>query len=165
MSVAILERAQGACQKPIVYKLGKGGFTPAAQSPGEAASQCDCSGFVAWCIGQSRQTSNPFYKALNGGWIETTAMVADALAVGGIFTKTDNPVPGDVIVWGDRKVNGKTVQGHVGIIAQVADGKATKVIHCSSGNFKKFGKAIQETDAALFYRNNAICARFVGTGG
>jgi hypothetical protein len=38
------------------------------------------------------------------------------------------------------------------------------VIHCSSGNFRRLGKAIQETPADLFYNNGAICARYVGAG-
>jgi hypothetical protein len=162
---AALERARAACAQPIVYKLGKGGFQPLRESPAGTDSQCDCSGFVSWCLGVSRETKDPFYKQLNGGWIETTAVVADAIAVRGLFTKVDVPEPGDVAVWGDSRKNGKTVQGHIGIVAAVENGRAMRVIHCSSGNFKRLGKAVQETSADIFHNNNAIYARYTPAGG
>jgi hypothetical protein len=158
----VLGRARAACGRPIAYKLGMGGMKPTRETPGNSDGQCDCSGFVAWCLGISRQTSNAFYRQLNGGWIETTAVVADALKPGGIFSRVDAPQPGDVLVWGDRRVNGRTVQGHIGIVAAVAGDRATRVIHCSSSNFRNTGCAVRETGTEVFYSKGAICARYVG---
>jgi cell wall-associated NlpC family hydrolase len=155
----IVARARSAIGLRIDYKLGKGGMNPATKSPA-SNGECDCSGFSSWCIGLSRQTKDPFYVALNGGWLETTAMTADALRTGGILTKVDTPQPGDLIVYGDRVVNGRRSQGHVGIVSEVRDGKASKVIHCSSGNARRVpGRAVQETSPSLFFNAGAIYAR------
>lgn len=162
---AILDRARQACAIPTKYVLGKGGMKPTREVPGNSEGQCDCSGFVSWCLGISRQTTNPFYRQLNGGWIETTAVAADALKPGGVFVKVEQPAPGDIIVWGDRRVNGRHTQGHIGVISAVEDGRATRVIHCSSGNFRRTGQAVQETSADVFHRNGAICARYLATPG
>lgn len=161
---AALERARAACALPIAYKLGMGGMRPVRESPANSDGQCDCSGFVSWCLGLSRQTADPFYRQLNGGWIETTAVVADAIAPRGLFSRVDVPEPGDIMVWGDSKKNGRTVQGHIGIIAAVENGRATRVIHCSSGNFRRLGKAVQETNADIFHNNGAIYARCLAVG-
>ena len=161
MSAEILKRARIACALPVAYKLGMGGMKPVRESPANSEGQCDCSGFVSWCLGVSRQTADPFYKQLNGGWIETTAVVADALAAHGLFAKVDSAEVGDIIVWGDSKKNGKTVQGHIGIVSVVENGRATRVIHCSNGNFKRSGQAVQETSADIFHNNGAIYARYV----
>jgi hypothetical protein len=140
-------------------RLGKGGMDPKTKSPA-SGGECDCSGFSSWCIGLSRQTQDPFYVQLNGGWLETTAMVADALRAGGILTKVSAPLPGDLIVYGDRVVNGRRSQGHVGIVSEVANGKATKVVHCSSGNGRRVpGRAVQETAPTVFINAGAIYAR------
>ena len=153
----ILNRAKKAAATSVAkYKLGAGGFNPAADLPESKQGMCDCSGFVSWCLNEKRQTSNKFLVSLNGGWIETTAVVRDAKSPDGMFTKVDVPQAGDLLVWGDNK--GK--QGHIGVVSEVVDGKATKVIHCSTGNFKRTGKAIQETSADIFYNNGAISVKF-----
>src|SRR6185369_16922931 len=54
--------------------------------------------------------------------------------------------PGDVIVYPDQ--GGK--QGHIGIISGMDNNGELKVIHCSKGNFKKFGDATRETDSAVW---------------
>ena len=46
-----LERARAGLSKGTVYKLGKGGFDPTRPMTREL----DCSGFVAWTIGISRE--------------------------------------------------------------------------------------------------------------
>src|SRR5436305_7339136 len=101
MEVAsLLARANAAISQGIHYKLGKGGMNPGAASPA-SDGECDCSGFVAWCLGMSRQTEDKFYKNFNGGWIETTAVWTDVGASTGSFDSTTRP-PGAVVVYPDE---------------------------------------------------------------
>src|ERR1051325_500855 len=153
----ILGRAKfAAANSKARYHLGAGGMHPDAPLPENADKQCDCSGFVSWCIGEKRQTTNEFYVNENGGWVETTAVCKDAEKGGGLFTKVETPQPGDIIVWPD----GGGHQGHIGIVSEVADGKAAKVIHCSKGNDNKYNLAIHETDADIFHDHDAKTVRF-----
>jgi hypothetical protein len=130
--------------------------------PWNSALSCDCSGFAAWVLGVSRQTDNPWYKKQNGGWLETSAMVRDCETPYGIFamvTLTQARV-GDLLVYGDRVSKaGKPVQGHVGICTQAGPKGPEMVAHCSSGNYRKTGDAIRETDAAWWYLANGVIAR------
>ena len=50
--------------------------------------------------------------------------------------------------------------GHVGIVSEVKNGKMTKVIHCSSGNDKKYNDSIQETSPTVFNRPDILWGRF-----
>ena len=138
----------GSC----IYKLGKGGFSPKNPFPWNHQMQCDCSGFVSWCLGVSRKTDNPWYAKFNGGWFETSAITRDALSQFGVFTEVAryDAEPGDVLVWGDKG----GAQGHVGIVSG-----PTTIIHCSMGNFRKTPDAIREPDMAIFDANGAIAAR------
>jgi hypothetical protein len=52
--------------------------------------------------------------------------------------------------------------GHVGIVTEVREGKVTKVIHCSSGNFRRHGDAIKETPPTVFQVPDAIFVWFEG---
>jgi len=150
---AVMARAQSAIGQGIRYKLGMGGMKPGNPSPA-AGGQCDCTGFIAWCLGMSRKTSEAFYVNFNNGWIETTAVWTDVGKSVGIFEQINGPKIGAIVVFPDKA--GK--QGHIGIISG-----AGKVIHCSSGNDKKFGDAIQETDMAVFNnRPDALYGWFVG---
>jgi len=135
-----------------MYKLGKGGFDPKALHPWNRTMQCDCSGFVAWCLGVSRKTDNPWYAKQNGGWLETSAITRDATSPFGVFTEVAryDALPGDVLVWGDKA----GAQGHVGIVSG-----PTTINHCSSGNFRVTGDAIRETSTEIFDKNDAIAAR------
>src|SRR5262245_45093542 len=125
---AVLARAGSSVGQGIRYKLGKGGMNPGSPTPA-AGGQCDCSGFVAWCLGMSRKTDEHFYVIFNGGWIETTGVWQDVGQNVGIFEETDRR-PGAIVVYPDS--NGH--QGHIGIV--VDDGH---VIHCSKGNDTQFG--------------------------
>lgn len=140
---AVLARAHAATHQGIRYKLGAGGFKPGLPTPGPTG-QCDCSGFVAWCLGMSRQTNELFYKNFNGGWIETSAVWTDIGSSVGIFQPT-KPLPGAVVVYPDE--NGH--EGHIGIVID-----PTHVIHCSLGNDKSTGNAIQMTAMTVFQNNN-----------
>jgi len=53
--------------------------------------------------------------------------------------------------------------GHIGIVTHVGpDGRATRVLHCSAGNFERDADAISETDTAAFDdpRLGAVAARY-----
>lgn len=157
----ILARARTALAKSKArYKLGAGGAKAAALLPESAQGFCDCSGFVSWCLGEPRKTSDPFYVAFNGGWIETTGVYKDGSTEKGLFTKTDRPEPGDLMVWPDRGHK----QGHIGVVSEVEGGKATKIIHCSRGNDTASGRAIRETGAEGFYARGAVVVRFDKVG-
>jgi hypothetical protein len=148
MEVAsVLARAQAAVSLGIRYKLGKGGMNPGSPTPA-SGGQCDCSGFVAWCYGMSRKTTENFYVNFNRGWIETTAVWTDIGKSVGMFEPIQKR-PGAVVVYPDAGGN----QGHIGIIVD-----ATRVVHCSSGNDARYGNAIQVTPLTVF--NNNPSSRF-----
>lgn len=144
----VLDRARSVIGQGK-YKLGSGGRVPKQATPFQDG-QCDCSGFVAWCLGVDRYQPK---KVGGGDWLETTAVYRDAQNDGGLFTQVMVPRSGDVIVYGDK--GGR--QGHIGIVSQVIEGKVTKVIHCARSNRPA---AIMETAPLVFFRNAAIVARF-----
>lgn len=164
----ILARARSAIGHETYYKLAKGGRARFWTTGGwrDEKLRCDCSGFVAWCCGTDRYRPDiPFYKRAAGGWISTTSMVRDANSprnATGLFTRVDVPMPGDVVVYGDK---GGT-QGHCGIVSDVLDHKRASVwqlisvIHCAPGNYRRTGDAIQETSGAFFGPKGAIFARY-----
>jgi hypothetical protein len=140
---AVLNRAQSAIGQGIRYKLGKGGMDPGSPTPASASDQCECSGFVAWCLGMSRQTTQLFYVNFNGGWLDTTAIWTDIGSSAGIFEPSEKR-PGAVVVY-PSPTRG---HGHIGIVLD-----ANHVIHCSSGNDKKFRDSIQSTAFTVFNKN------------
>jgi hypothetical protein len=123
-------------------------------------NECDCSGFVCWALGVSRQTDHPLYVRLNGGWINTDAMVHDAGASTGFFTRIPEPRVGCIVVYGSRPPSRKV--GHVGIVTAVeCDAvvvRATQVLHCSHGNHSRNGDALSETDPVVFRKPDATFA-------
>ena len=149
---AVIARAQSAVGQGIRYKLGMGGMKPGNPTPA-AGGQCDCSGFVAWCLGMSRLTKDAFYVHFIGGWIETTAVWTDIGNSVGIFDQLDAPKRGAVVVFPDALGH----QGHIGIISGPG-----RVIHCSKGNDTHFGDAIQETEMDVFNRPDARYGWLVG---
>ncbi|OLY91822.1 chitosanase of glycosyl hydrolase group 75 [Cnuella takakiae] len=162
----VIKRARTMLSRRTIYKLGKGGMNPSALRASDSNNELDCSGFVAWCLGISRHTSNSFYASYNGdgnkGWFETTAVYRDANHHLGLVTRIDNPVRGCIVVYGDSIVNGQRRQGHIGIVTEVSEaGVARKVIHCSSSGYRDFGDAIQENNfAPLLNNSRAIYARY-----
>jgi hypothetical protein len=159
--VDVVTRALGTTGKGCRYKLGAGGRLWHKQTPWTPALMtCDCSGFVAWCLGVDRHTDHPYYKAFNGGWLETTAVERDALAEGvGMFDHVPwaDAALGDVLVWGDRDGH----QGHIGVVTDCSTGPV-KVVHCSVGNERRTQDAIRETGVEVFLQNRAIVARYAG---
>ena len=137
-----LSRAQRCIGKGVRYKLGKGGFDPNL----EMTSTSDCSGFVAWAIGIPRELPPG-----SGNWLQTTTYWEGGGSAGsGLFDQISEHFaePGDIIVYPDR---GRK-QGHMGIVSAVESGFVTKVIHCSTGNDRKYNDAIQETKPTVFRR-------------
>lgn len=161
-SAGVVARAQKALKESLAkYKLGQGGYNPDSPLPEGSTGLCDCSGFTSWCLGVSRKSTNAFLRKLNGGWLETTAMVKDAKTKDGLFTEFVFATPGMLICYGDTN----TGQGHVGVITETAEGRVTKIIHCSSGASKRTGRAIAEGGPELakyFYDRGAIHIRFDG---
>ncbi|MND66456.1 hypothetical protein D3C80_578510 [compost metagenome] len=127
---------------------------PGAPLPASDSNECDCSGFVCWVLGLSRKSDIPFYKQ-HGGWIYTDSMVADVNSQSGIFEKITIPEEGCIVVYGA----GSGI-GHVGIVSEVEDGTMIKVIHCSSGNYKKHNDSILETGPDIFNRADSLWGRF-----
>lgn len=152
----VVARARGAIGKATVYALGEGGRDPRAASPG---ARCDCSGFAAWVLGRDRYLPNAAIELLPEfeKWIETSMLYADARSPWGIVAEVPwiEAKPGDLLVWPDAKGR----QGHVGVVATADYAGPATVVHCSSGNYRKTGDAIQETDASVFKAKSAIVAR------
>jgi cell wall-associated NlpC family hydrolase len=122
---------------------------------------CDCSGFVAWCLGVDRYLATQFPHYEMGQWFETSAVYKDAKSPFGFVTEVPwkASLPGDVLVYGDRKDSaGKVRQGHIGIVSEVTDQGPVSVVHCSLGNWKREGDAIWETDCTPFIAGQAITA-------
>lgn len=159
LSVAeALHRAQSAIGRGTKYKLGRGGTNPAAALPSDRNGECDCSGFVCWCLKMSRRTSDPTYTRFNGGWINTSALVHDIRNPVGFFSKLEVPVPGSLWVYGWS--GGQP--GHVAIVDAVKK-SGTTIIHCSSGNYERTRDAIRKTAATLFEKNpRAVLGWFAG---
>jgi len=155
----LLARARSALTAQVLYRLGEGGFHEHAPGPARNG-RCDCSGYVCWALGLSRITRHPLYVAFNGGWINTDSVVHDAGRPTGYFERLEAPVPGCVVVY-PKKGSGKRY-GHIGIVSGVAGGAVAKVIHCSVGNFRAAGNAIQETGPEAFRLPTAIYAWYEG---
>ncbi len=138
-----LERARSAIGRSTAYRLGAGGMRPSAT----LGRSSDCSGFVAWTIGIPRQL-----PPKTGAWLDTDCYWRGGSPVAdGLFLRVDaeTALPGDLYVYPDS--GGR--QGHIGVITGTQDGKPTRVIHCSSGNHRRSGDAVQETGCTIFERN------------
>lgn len=121
------------------------------------AVRADAHGCMALSISPGLRHAVPAATALEPlGWLETSAVYQDAIGPQRAFTRETMATPGDFIVWPDRHGG----EGHIGVVVAVdGAGKATSVVHCSSGNFKRLGRAIQRTPADVFHRNGAVYAR------
>lgn len=159
---ALVVRARSMVGQGCHYKLGCGGGAGVPAVPWDHNHNCDCSGFVAWCLGVDRHTTHPYYKAMNGGWLETTAIFRDCADAFGMFDGVEWAAarPGMIVVYGDRTdAGGLHHQGHIGIVSAVDETGPTQAIHCSSGNFKATGDAIRETAVLVFASHGARVAR------
>lgn len=148
----VLTRARAACDVPVRYRLGQPGrVIPKGATEAVLPAECDCSGFVCYCLNMERfqwiVDAHGFRHII---WLDTTVIAADAKFHERWFEQCA-PAPGCLIVYPDR--GGK--QGHVGIVSEVKAGKVTKVIHCSRGN-ERTGNAIQETGPEVFVKGGAV---------
>lgn len=112
---------------------------------------CDCSGYVCWALGVARNRA-----PLDGGWINTDAMVADARGQRRLFVPVARALPGALLVY-PRPGGASRAPGHVGIVVDAdANGRATRVLHCAPDNYLltpangQARNAIAETDTAHF---------------
>lgn len=153
----VLERARRQIGLRTAYWLGHGGMNPQAPRAADHGGACDCSGFVAYCLGVSRHIDNPWYVHTNGGWVETSAIVRDCGTPYGLFDAVEwkRARQSDLLVWGDHDGH----QGHVGIVYEVDETGPRRVVHCSLSNWKAMGDAIAATDVRIFKSHNAIVAR------
>lgn len=147
-------RARHAATKKCTYKLGRGGFNPSFPlDPAWDKGCSDCSGFVSYVLMTRRDP-----KPGRNFWLETTAIYTDAIKLqrdghreGQVFRQIPYPVPGCLVVYGDK--NGK--QGHIGVVVETwrglgkpedygddtPDGYTT--VECASGLLGRIGKAIR----------------------
>ena len=91
---------------------------------------------------------------INGGWLNTDGIWADADLPVGFFEEIAAPRSGCVIVYPSARMaraRGPAV-GHVGIVTQILGGGASLVTHCSSGNYRRSGDAIRQTTPEVFSR-------------
>ncbi|MDB5827398.1 MAG: hypothetical protein JWQ73_1618 [Variovorax sp.] len=94
--------------------------------PGLTLPGCDCSGFVCWALGFTRQPAPNV-------WINTDSIWADANGHATRFRKLARAVPGCLVVYPKPR---KEKFGHVGIVTAVdAGGEARTIVHCSAKNF------------------------------
>ncbi len=159
---------------PIQYLLGHGGRDPQSAHPGQPAWgprkwACDCSAFVAWCLGLPKVCKEfPHWS----GNICTTSIWEAATKRSGWFDFVEEPIPGDLVVYpnvyGLRSPTANAVAekirigvGHVGIVVAALQMPApqrglgwyaSRVIHCSSGHQAKLGYAIAEDNASIWQR-------------
>lgn len=149
-----------------LYCLGAGGKNPYAADPWSTCAKpsvhtheakgrvfCDCSGFVDYCFGWSR--NDPVY-----GWRYTDAFVRDALrdVPGdlGYAVQIAECREGDLVVYKSADLDGdgdRDLIGHVGIISKRgATWRDLRVIHCSaSGTF-----AVKETDGRIWEKRGVV---------
>lgn len=157
LDLAKLQKRVARARLPIhagcLYGLGKGGFNPANKMPWDyvrGEKRCDCSGFVAWALGMRRDQINAkkwWSKLLP--WIETTIVYRDATGPQKVFVEIPGPVPGCLVVYGDRGGS----EGHIALVSAFANGHLT-IIDCASGPSRRTGEAINERDGtSLFYTN------------
>ena len=156
IAAEVVARAKSQLKRQTIYMLGHGGLHPDQPTAADSLNQCDCSGFTAWCLGVSRKTENPWYKQANGGWMNTNMIFRDCATSYGIFDGVPwkDALPGDLIVFAAAPV------GHIGVVTECYGNEGpTRVIHCSSSNYRAVKDAICETDTAVFKANGARIAR------
>ena len=121
----IVRRGRSALSRNLRYGLGRGGYRPTAPHPDQEGF-CDCTGFVAWALGISRDQGTAF----PGRWIETSRMHRDAVSTRRYFTLLGwrEALPGDLLLYPDSEDS----EGHVGIITSVGPEGPERVLHCNA---------------------------------
>lgn len=155
-----LARARSQLKFELSYRLGAGKIVPSGEHCGDETMGCDCSAFVCWCARMRKYQGEELWwlSKHNGGWLNTDGIWIDAVKhTSGNFEPASRK-PGAVVVYPGASIEeafGSSRWGHVGIVTAIDEDKLT-VIHCSSGNYKKTGRAVMETDGELFTRRKAI---------
>ena len=151
-ATALIKRAKSQIAQGTSYGLGRGATI--GSSPRDETGACDCSAFVCWCLGiRKEQTQFAWLTKLNGGWYNTDGIWWDAAREStGFFQQVAAPRAGALVVFPSSKTSKVSSPkiGHIGIVTSVLADGSCRVVHCSSGNFKRTGDAIQETDNAVF---------------
>jgi hypothetical protein len=92
--------------------------------------------------------------------MDTSWIVADSQGKHLTFERVGwkQAMPGMLVVYGDKKgIDGRTRQGHIGIITQANESTGpVAVVHCSAGNSAVFGDAIRETGAEKFITRGIV---------
>lgn len=165
----ILARARSQVGLGVGYSLGCGGWDPDSPKAsetttrkGERGEWCDCSGFVAWCVGLSRRRT-----ICPGLWgVSTVSIHRDATTKGRFFCALGkagggrlpfDPQPGDLVVYPDRydPKTRKTRQGHVAVLV---DHTKRLIVDCSGS-----AGGITERVAGSWW-NRCVVVRYVGPG-
>lgn len=139
------------------YGLGRGGFDPKSRVPWDSSHRCDCSGFVAWCCGVSRDRRGTWWTRLlrwqRSPWFESSNIVKDAKAGGGVFALLDRPQPGAILAYGDS--NGH--QGHVALCVSGTRWSDCEIIDCASHGARE---AITRRSGSWLQARGAIACTF-----
>jgi hypothetical protein len=152
----VVVRARSAIGNSVVYSMDQEGKSrPDGDFPWlvdqHGQKFCDCSKFSMWAIGfKGRKVGDLYY--------DTSRIFQDATSGKGLLfmqVQETDALPGDLVVYGDHGEH----QGHVGVVATVGPSGPDTVVHCSLGNYKKWGDAIQETDNGVFAIHNAAVVR------
>lgn len=156
MTVAeLLTRARSQIGRQTRYALGGG--TVSGSTCQDLTKACDCSGFILWCLQwRRRYAEEAWLKHATGGWLNTDGIWYDATHGPHQFVRPlDSPQAGGLIVypaaWMSKQPGPKV--GHIGILTS-----PETVIHCSAGNMRRCGDAIQETALTVFQRPATLYA-------
>ena len=163
-AVDVVGRASAAVAWPRVsYRLGKGGFDW-MRDAGAALALCDCSGFVAHCLGIPRGSAD---EAVGGpAWIETSQLVHDARGPQTLVRalRLAEAAPGDLVVHGDPPGGG---QGHVGIVvthAVLSPKGLPQFLTVDCGGPRRVSAIAEQDRSARWLSKGAIIARPVWYG-
>lgn len=161
-------RAKRALGHGCFYKLGTGGFKASRILPWPDGNKpkCDCTGLVNWANEDDRLDYNTD-KIVREATDNRKASRPGAPTGRYIKVVTGDVRPGDVVVYPSKFPKGKKrIPGHAGIMVTVVkhvdgtvDFDKSTVIHCSSGNSRKYGDAIRITPAGLFDTAKTIFSR------
>ena len=144
------------------YALGAGGKTPAS-FPWELRDGrrvCECAAWVAFACGRAKSGERDGSR-----WWETTNVVTDANK-NQRLVRPCKPAPGASLVRPDRRLNGQTKQGHMGLVVSVeldAAGAVTALRMADCTSAKRYaGRAIGIRDGMGLLRSGANFVCFVG---
>jgi len=143
----VLERAEKAAEPTgTIYDLGTGGYGWFEQALGP---ESDCSGFVCHMLGFTRKPTTILTRGERKMWVSTDSIWADAKGENRVFVECEKQA-GAFVVYPDRRINGKTKQGHVALVTEMR-GTVPWGYDCSWSQGKK-GDAITFRSLSFFNR-------------